>query len=1528
VNPIAAVEPLRHPVEKVDGRPGVLRVEDPLYRAEFTADGFTLAAGGGGHVFALRTERVGGAPAHRSDWSAALNAAEREVSVGTTERVTARDGRLEWDFVIARPPAAGHDLVIEAMVDARGPPRRDGSRWRWEAGQGRSVTMGDLVVLDADGVELYRSLPDVRGSDLELRVPATILETAKYPLTIDPVIKPEYPASNAAAGPKASGDQLRPALAFDGTNYLVVWVDDRDNQVDLYGALVTPDGSVLGGAGFAIATGLNSQEEPAVGFGGSTFYVAWSEQDAGEQSAVHGTPVSTGGVVADPGGTLLSAAPDHQRTPAVVFDGANFLVAWTDERSGPSDIYGTRVSPAGAVLDPDGIAISTAANDQFQVALASAGTGAIATWTDQRGGSTSETWGTSVDQDGEVANAEGLQISPTGDRAGRSRLAFDGTNFLVVWTNASSFVNDVRGARITPAGSVLDPAGITISNAADDQENLALAFDGTNFLVVWEDYRADDPDIYGARVTPAGVLLDATGLPLAVTDEDETDPVVGSAGGAFLVAWTELLEFDGERDVRAVRVTGAGATAGPSVVLSRAAAEQQHAQAAFDGTNYLVVWEQGLPLESDIYAARVAPDGTMLDPAGIPISTAPDWQAGPSVAFDPTTNRYLVVWGDRRSGQDEGWDIYGTRVSTAGAPLDPGGIPISTAQKTQSAPAVVFDGTNFVVAWSDHRGSSADIYRTLVRPDGSVVSPSGLALSTAAGDEYEPQLAVGATNILVAWWNDSTSTIAGIRMNLSGSGVGASFTISSASGDQRSPTVAFDGTNYLVAWESFRPFDDVDFDFDVYGARVTPTGTLLDPVATGIPIAQADGDETEPSAGFDGTNFVVSWENDPRGRVRQDVEAARVSPAGVVLDPGGFPVAASASPEYEPDVVGFPDGRVAVAYARTETAPFWGGAQRAALRVVTTQLGGVEPIVDTGPPSATKSHDATFEFHHPEGLPIECTLDSGQFAPCASPASYTGLPNGRHVFRVRVSNADGSVTHGAAFVWAVDNFASAPTIDTAPTSPSNLSSPTFSFSNVEPSTFECRLDTAEFEACASPKQYTGVTDGFHTFQVRAIDAAGNVSAPDSHDWLVDTVPPGAPQITSGPNPFVNSTSASFTFSSASGTSQLQCRLDSGAFAGCLSPKSYSGLADGAHTFEVRGLDAAGNASEPATRSWTIDRVAPPAPTIDSGPDGPTNNNSPTFTFSSSEPGVTFECGIGGFFPCTSPATFQSQTNGQKTFTLRSRDAAGNLSPTVSRSYTVDTVAPPVPTIDAGPVGTVASTSASFTVSNTEDGVALDCKLDAAPAFIPCPSPLTFNSLAQGSHTLQVRARDAAGNTSLPTSTWSWTVDTVPPPAPAIGAGPTGTVRSTAATFSFSVSAGGATLECSLDGAPFAACQSPLALTGLAQGAHTFRVRSTDAVGNASASVGRDWTVDTRAPNTRLGAHPKTKTTARTAKFAFSSEKGAKFQCKLDKGAWKACKSPITYKRLKPKTHTFQVRAKDAVGNTDTTPAKFTWRVKP
>jgi RNA polymerase sigma factor (sigma-70 family) len=333
-------------------------------------------------------------------------------------------------------------------------------------------------------------------------------------------------------------------------------------------------------------------------------------------------------------------------------------------------------------------------------------------------------------------------------------------------------------------------------------------------------------------------------------------------------------------------------------------------------------------------------------------------------------------------------------------------------------------------------------------------------------------------------------------------------------------------------------------------------------------------------------------------------------------------------------------------------------------------------------------------------------------------------------------------------------------------------------------------------------------------------------------------------------------------------------------------------------------------------------LARPATEIVDHPRRPSNDSTPTFTFAA-DGAADFECSVDGkaFEPCAADTTFARLVDGRHTLAVRARDRFGNEDPTLARfRWTIDT-RPPRARIRSGSVD---GDAASFALRSNERRVVFECRLDGRD-FERCRSPVTYNNLDDGSHVLRVRARDRAGNAGRAVTS-TFTVDTIAPET-TILSGPSRSVEGRPATFEFSSTESGSTFECSLDGSAFVTCSSPTRYTGLAPGAHSFQVRARDEAGNVDGSPAElDWAVrrDTVPPNTTITSGPGTVTEAASATFVFGSEPGASFECLLDGAGWTSCSSPRTYTGLGVGVHTFAVRAVDAVGNRDPTPATWRW----
>lgn len=194
-------------------------------------------------------------------------------------------------------------------------------------------------------------------------------------------------------------------------------------------------------------------------------------------------------------------SPSGQYNPRVAFDGTDtYLVVWEEGadvwQNSKKSIYAARIRVSGGVvrvLDRAGILLSNSENSQQ-----------------------------------------------------RPRVAFGGGVFLIVWQELSDNKDyDIRGVRVTPDGQILDSEGIFITKGALNQITPDVTYDGTNkkFFVVWADFRNKaNYQIYGARIALNGSVIDKDGIYLGVRGRSVPhNPIVGTNGKEFLVAWTNVI---------------------------------------------------------------------------------------------------------------------------------------------------------------------------------------------------------------------------------------------------------------------------------------------------------------------------------------------------------------------------------------------------------------------------------------------------------------------------------------------------------------------------------------------------------------------------------------------------------------------------------------------------------------------------------------------------------------------------------------------------------------------------------------------------------------------------------------------------------------------------------------------------------------------------------------------------------------------------------------------------------------------------
>ncbi|HEY0640073.1 MAG TPA: DNRLRE domain-containing protein [Pseudonocardiaceae bacterium] len=529
-----------------------------------------------------------------------------------------------------------------------------------------------------------------------------------------------------------------------------------------------------------------------------------------------------------------------------------------------------------------------------------------------------------------------------------------------------------------------------------------------------------------------------------------------------------------------------------------------------------------------------------------------------------------------------------------------------------------------------------------------------------------------------------------------------------------------------------------------------------------------------------------------------------------------------------------------------------------------------ETTITHRPAENTPLEEAVIAFSSDSDATFQCSLDGAPFTACSSPAVYEEVQFGRHTVLVRAISPQGYVEATPAEVRWTRVGPPVVTINSAPEEVTTSRRAEFTFTANEPvQRFECSIDLAPYVTCTSPAEYLGLAIGEHHLRVRAVDLDGLTSGPDELAEFEWTVEPGldvTPPVTAwAATPGSPSASATFEFTgtddvTAPAALLFECRLDSSLetdFAECVSPWTYPNpdfpepLAPGVHRVDVRAVDLEDNIDPtPISHTWTFtgDTTAPSV-TILGGPPAQTPSGTATLVFEADDPFAAFECALDGeaFEACDTPHEVSGLEPGPHTVQVRAADLTGNIGAAVSRSWEV--LESPMVTLATAPPATVASPLATFAFGASVPGSAFTCSLDAA-APTACTSPVQLSGLAVGLHQFTIRATSAAGAVGDPLH-HQWTV-TPPPdttaPETTVVTGPPATTPDTTASITFTASEAGSTFVCSLDDAAYAACTSPVSLTGLAVGAHQFRVIATDAAGNADATAAaHSWTVESVAP---------------------------------------------------------------------------------
>lgn len=350
-------------------------------------------------------------------------------------------------------------------------------------------------------------------------------------------------------------------------------------------------------------------------------------------------------------------------------------------------------------------------------------------------------------------------------RPGRPAVDTDGQRYLLVsnrevTANTWQWVGQFVGADGQAQSSVLlsPPTNDLWGNPAlawnaDAQQYAMVSGAGTAYGVRFQ------------RISATGTLVDAyPGVELAV---DGRNRALAAGGGRWLAVY---LKNSNPGGLYGRIVDASGLASGELTLASTGVADFAQPAVAFDGSNFLVVWESGPgsvdPASTNLVARRISPLGGFQELAPFAVSLASEAQWMPRVACAPS--QCLIAWVDRRhyAGQSYSFspgpgDLYGTLIGPIGVPLHADGLALATGITANAGdPGLAFNGANYVLAWS--RGAYVNtppgptgIYAMRISTAG-VPSPAmpGLAVSGTPGFGTRylyPTVASAGPGTLVAW---------------------------------------------------------------------------------------------------------------------------------------------------------------------------------------------------------------------------------------------------------------------------------------------------------------------------------------------------------------------------------------------------------------------------------------------------------------------------------------------------------------------------------------------------------------------------------------------------------------------------------------------------------------------------------------------------------------------------------------------------------------------------------------------------------
>lgn len=458
-------------------------------------------------------------------------------------------------------------------------------------------------------------------------------------------------------------------------------------------------------------------------------------------------------------------------TPSAASDGTNTLVLFEDGGS----IHAARLDAAGNPLDIEWLPVQprSAEGDlnYYYPGLGFGGGRYLAAWS-----------GTTlaarlIEPDGTL-----LPVFELASNGMYPSIAWNGEAFVVACMDITDEGRDTVVAFVDIDGNVLSRTAV--SNSGETSWPSVAAGKSLS-VVAWENAPGTSVgEIHAARVGHDGSVLDPGGVRIAFTDQDRFVHVATS-GESFLVAWNEMTAPSGVMGT----VIGEDGARSDTVRLNAAASSGRDFNVGFDGEQFAAVWVDDSVYPNTLWGTNVSLAGAVAEPVEIP-SREPRANDPPHLLWNG--EHYLLSYvaegivGNTLSGQLES---------------DQRELALSFVPASQDSAQSCFDGTHYVLAWTEHRGVGPlqSVRNTQIGQNAQVLDAETLQLGTT-GEEYSRSVALacaGGDSSLTVWSDSSTETLYAQVRHADG-GLGEVLTV--ATGAIAGPNLASNGDSYLVTF--------------------------------------------------------------------------------------------------------------------------------------------------------------------------------------------------------------------------------------------------------------------------------------------------------------------------------------------------------------------------------------------------------------------------------------------------------------------------------------------------------------------------------------------------------------------------------------------------------------------------------------------------------------------------------------------------------------------------------------------------------